>query len=175
MGARVLAPVLWRKKIKTVDTVILSHPNSDHLNGLIYIAANFNVRQVMTNGETRDTRGYRALMRIIDHRNIQAPDFKKLPRRHMVNDVGLDILYPRRDFIDRKVYDKWRNSNNNSLVIRISFGAVSFLFPGDVRLAIAKHGIAGSASWQQDFKLASFPQPRRSANLCHLLRLAKSL
>jgi competence protein ComEC len=160
MGARVLAPVLWRKKIKTVDTVILSHPNSDHLNGLIYIAANFNVRQVMTNGETRDTRGYRALMRIIDHRNIQAPDFKKLPRRHMVNDVGLDILYPRRDFIDRKVYDKWRNSNNNSLVIRISFGAVSFLFPGDVcrycRLAIAQHGTAGSAPWQQDFKLASF-------------------
>jgi competence protein ComEC len=146
MGARVLAPVLWRKKIKTVDTVVLSHPNSDHLNGLIYIAANFNVRQVMTNGETRDNLGYRALMRIIDNRNIQAPDFKKLPRRHMVNGVGLDILYPRQDFIDRKAYDKWRNSNNNSLVIRISFGAVSFLFPGDVMAAAERElvDIAGS-------------------------------
>ncbi|MEA3232014.1 MAG: DNA internalization-related competence protein ComEC/Rec2, partial [Thermodesulfobacteriota bacterium] len=43
VGARVVAPVLWRKKIMTVDTIVLSHPNSDHLNGLIYIAEHFHV------------------------------------------------------------------------------------------------------------------------------------
>jgi len=36
-GAAIVAPLLRRKKIRTVDTLILSHPNSDHLNGLIYI------------------------------------------------------------------------------------------------------------------------------------------
>ena len=50
MGARVIAPFLWRKKIKTVDTLILSHPNSDHLNGLTYITRHFNVKRVWTNG-----------------------------------------------------------------------------------------------------------------------------
>jgi competence protein ComEC len=135
MGARVLAPLLWRKKINTVDTLILSHPNSDHLNGLIYIAANFNVQQIWTNGEPRDTLGYRTLMQIIAAHQIQIPDFKKMPRRHEVNGVGLDILYPRRDFIDRKAYDRWRNTNNNSMVIRISFGTVSFLFAGDIMRA----------------------------------------
>ncbi|MGB2929321.1 MAG: DNA internalization-related competence protein ComEC/Rec2, partial [Desulfobacterales bacterium] len=29
-GARIIAPFLWQKKIKTVDTLVLSHPNSDH-------------------------------------------------------------------------------------------------------------------------------------------------
>ena len=35
VGATVVAPVLWYRKIKTIDTIILSHPNSDHLNGLL--------------------------------------------------------------------------------------------------------------------------------------------
>ena len=45
IGERVVGPLLWRKKIKTVDTLVLSHPNSDHLNGLIYVAKHFNVKK----------------------------------------------------------------------------------------------------------------------------------
>ena len=45
VGEKIIAPFLWRKKIQTVDTLILSHPNSDHLNGLIYIARHFNVKK----------------------------------------------------------------------------------------------------------------------------------
>ena len=48
------------------------------------------------------------------------------------------VSYPQFDFIEKKAHDKWRNSNNNSLVIRISFGTVSFLFPGDI-MAAAEH------------------------------------
>ena len=135
MGARVLAPLLWRKKIRTVDTLILTHPNSDHLNGLLYIAEHFNVQQIWTNGETRDTRGYCRLMDIIAAENIQTPRFGSLPDRGMIHGVGINILYPQIDFIKKKARDKWRNSNNNSLVIRISFGIVSFLFPGDIMTA----------------------------------------
>ena len=135
MGERVLAPLLWRKKIKTVDTLILTHPNSDHLNGLIYIAEHFNVRQIWTNGETRDTLGYRRLIDIIAEQNIQSPAYRNLPARQKIQGVGIDILYPRLDFMERKARDKWRNINNNSLVIRISFGAVSFMFPGDIMAA----------------------------------------
>ncbi|MDL1967985.1 MAG: DNA internalization-related competence protein ComEC/Rec2, partial [Deltaproteobacteria bacterium] len=65
IGERVIAPLLWRKKIKTIDTLILSHPNSDHLNGLLYIAENFNVKRVWANCDTADTIGYRKFMEII--------------------------------------------------------------------------------------------------------------
>ena len=43
VGARVVAPFLWRRKIASVDTLILTHPNSDHVNGLNFIADNFHV------------------------------------------------------------------------------------------------------------------------------------
>ena len=132
MGARVIAPFLWRKKIKTVDTLILSHPNSDHLNGLTYIARHFNVKSVWTNGETRNTVGYKKFMKTIEEENIDMPKFKDMPRTNMINGVAFEILYPKKDFLDRRIKDKWRDTNNNSIVVKADFGNYSFLIPGDI-------------------------------------------
>jgi competence protein ComEC len=133
MGARVIAPFLWRNKIRTIDTLILSHPNSDHLNGLIFIAQHFNVKTIWTNGESKTTLGYKRLRKVVAEKHLYQPDFKQLPRKQLINGVEFLFLYPPADFLDkRKAGQKWRNANNNSLVIKVSFGRVSFLFPGDV-------------------------------------------
>jgi competence protein ComEC len=132
MGARVVAPFLWRKKIKTVDTLILSHPNSDHLNGLIYIARHFNVKNVWTNGEKRNTVGYKKFIKIIKEKNINMPKFKDIPQTSKINGVGFEILYPKKDFIALRKKDKWRDTNNNSIVLKVDFGKYSFFMPGDI-------------------------------------------
>ncbi|UCF94987.1 MAG: DNA internalization-related competence protein ComEC/Rec2, partial [Desulfobacterales bacterium] len=132
MGALVIAPFLWRKKIKTVDTLVLSHPNSDHLNGLIYIAQHFKVKNIWSNRESKDTLAYRNFMEVIARRKIHCPRFEDLPRRHRINGVELDILYPPDDFLAQSRTVNWRNANNNSLVLRVSFGSKSFLLPGDI-------------------------------------------
>jgi competence protein ComEC len=36
------------------------------------------------------------------------------------------------DFLDRKSKDIWRTPNNNSLVLKVSFGDISLLLPGDI-------------------------------------------
>ena len=132
VGARIIAPFLWRKKIKTVDLLILSHPNSDHLNGLIYLADHFNVKTLWTNGEPRNTLGFKNLMKVCARREIFSPDFAQMVRSRQINGVQLDLLYPPRDFMDHRQSDKWRNANNNSLVVKVSYGDASFLFPGDI-------------------------------------------
>ncbi|UCD80066.1 MAG: ComEC/Rec2 family competence protein, partial [Desulfobacterales bacterium] len=132
MGERVLAPFLWSKKIRTVDTLILSHPNSDHLNGLIYIADNFHVKNIWTNNEPGNTLAYAMLMSVVANRGISLPVFEYMPRRHQIEDVEFDFLYPPSDFLKRKNSEKWRNPNNNSLVVKVSLGSISFLFPGDI-------------------------------------------
>lgn len=138
MGARVIAPFLRRKKIRTVDTLVLSHPNSDHLNGLIYIARHFNVKTVWTNGETRDTLGYKEFKEIIDSRHIDFPDFRHLPRKQPINGVEFLFLYPPPDFLARKAAEKWRSTNTNSVVLKVSFGDRTFLFPGDIEARAEK-------------------------------------
>ncbi|MFO8084117.1 MAG: ComEC/Rec2 family competence protein, partial [Desulfobacterales bacterium] len=133
-GARIIAPFLWQKKIKTVDTLVLSHPNSDHLNGLIYIAEHFNVKNVWTNNESVNTFGYKKFMETIKKNKIHMPDFKQISGSRDINGVCIDILYPQENFIERRIKESWRDLNNNSLVLKASFGEKSFLFPGDIEM-----------------------------------------
>jgi competence protein ComEC len=145
VGKNIVAPLLHRKKIRSVDTLILSHPNSDHLNGLIYIADQFHVKRVWTNSEARMTLGYKTLMEVIANKKIILPAFEDMPRHHRINGAKLDFLYPPQDFLHRKQTEKWRNTNNNSLVVKVSLGTTSFLFPGDIMAAAEQElvGIAG--------------------------------
>jgi len=146
MGARVIAPFLWRKKIRTIDTLVLTHPNSDHLNGLIFIAQHFNVKTIWTNGESRATRGYKRIKKIIAQKQLNQPDFKHMPRKQLINGVEFFFMYPPADFLDKKAGQKWRNTNNNSLVVKVSFGDISFLFPGDIMAEAEKElvGLSGA-------------------------------
>ncbi len=132
MGARVVAPFLWHKKILTVDTLVLSHPNSDHLNGLLYIAEKFNVSEIWTNAETADTAGYRKLMKIVREEKIKNPAYKALPRVSTIGGVVVSLLYPPEDFLKKRRTESWRNSNNNSMILKVEFDGVAILFTGDI-------------------------------------------
>jgi competence protein ComEC len=149
VGAAIVAPLLWKKKIRTVDTLILSHPNSDHLNGLIYIARFFHVKNVWTNSEARDTLGYQIFMDVVANRKIVLPSFADMPRSLWVNGVKLDFLYPPQGYLKRKEKESWRNTNNNSLVVKVSMGSRSFLFPGDI-MAAAEEELVGMAGRKLD-------------------------
>lgn len=143
VGAAIVAPFLWRNKIATVDTLILTHPNSDHLNGLVFIAENFNVGALWENGEPWHTLGYQALMRAVADHGVSRPRFAELPRDSTLNGVRLEVLYPPADFLARRETERWRrDENNNSLVTRFSFGEVSILLPGDIMRPAEKELVA---------------------------------
>lgn len=57
--------------------------------------------------------------------------------------VVVDFLYPAPGFLEKG--DPWRDSNNNSLVVKVTYEGVSFLFPGDIMAAGEKAllGITG--------------------------------
>lgn len=133
VGASIIAPLLWGKKIRTVDTLVLSHANSDHLNGLIYIADHFHVKQVWLNHESADTFGYRLFMETIKKNHIQLPAYPDIMGVHDINGARIHILYPPADFHDKSRRQTWRNLDNDSLVVKVSFGHISFLFPGDIK------------------------------------------
>ena len=133
VGESIVAPLLWRKKIRTVDTLVLSHANSDHLNGLIYIADHFHVKQVWLNHESADTFGYRMFMETIKKNHIHLPAYRDIIGAHAINGARIDILYPPADFHDKNKTETWRNLDNDSLVLKASLGHISFLFPGDIK------------------------------------------
>jgi competence protein ComEC len=144
VGARVVGPFLWKRKIATVEILVLSHPDPDHLNGLLFIARHFNVREVWMNQEPADTKPYRDFLRIVSERDIRVVGPKDLVKPRMINGVGFQVLYPPVDFLERKAEDSWRTPNNNSLVLKVSFQNISFLLPGDIE-AEAEREVAALA------------------------------
>ena len=144
VGQRIVAPFLRQHKIRTVDTVVLTHPDTDHLGGLIYIADNFHVATIWSTGEAVDTEIYHRFLETIEKNRIHVPDFDQLGKTRSINGVRFEILYPPSDFMNRKTVQPWRTPNNNSLVIRVSLGDISFLFPGDI-MAIGERELAVGA------------------------------
>ncbi len=144
VGEKILAPFLWRRKIRTIETLVLSHPNSDHLNGLLYIAGQFNVKNVWSNHQAANTMGYKQFVDIIRSEAIRWPRFSDIPRTSMINGAKVQILYPPRNFSDNRAV--WQNLNNNSLVLRCQYGSKSILFPGDIEAVVEKELVKLSGS-----------------------------
>ncbi len=132
MGEKVIAPFLWRKKIKTVETIILTHYDADHLNGLVFILKHFNVSQVFANHDTATCSKNKDFVDIINNKQIHYPLYNTFSKNIKINGVMLKILYPLDNFADRALNDSWRDSNNNSMVVQVSFGNHTILFPGDI-------------------------------------------
>lgn len=132
VGARIIAPFLWGKKIRTIETLVLTHPNSDHLNGLIYLAEHFHVKTFWSNGESGNTRSYRQLVDTLQKKNILFSAFQQRDRRVTINGTEFEVLNPPPDFETRKHEDRWRDLNANSLVVRVTLGQHAILITGDI-------------------------------------------
>ncbi len=132
MGQRVVAPLLWRKKIATVDILVLSHPNADHLNGLIYIARYFNARELWSNGDVNRTKGYEALMAACRDQGIVVRTMDAGAATTIVGPVTLTVLHPPPGFLNQPDDMDQGYRNNGSLVVRAAMGKTAFLLTGDI-------------------------------------------
>jgi competence protein ComEC len=137
VGAKIVGPLLWRLKIATVDLVVLSHANSDHLNGLLYILEHFHVKEVWSNGELSRSKGFRQWQRLIADLGLRHIDWERLPAVQVHGEARLRILAPPGDF-RRPGSGHRRDLNNNSVVLHLAYQDVSFLFSGDIKAATEK-------------------------------------
>ncbi|MDM8523707.1 DNA internalization-related competence protein ComEC/Rec2 [Desulfococcaceae bacterium HSG8] len=139
VGERIVAPLLLKKRIKTIDKIVLSHPDSDHMNGLLHIAGHFNVREIWTNNDISEKINSHEFMKILDENDIRQPGLDEILHARDIKGADIEVLYPPDDFVDHKKEDGWRKkSNNNSLVLRVTLGSLSFLFPGDIEAQAEK-------------------------------------
>lgn len=78
MGRSVVAPFLWNRGIRTIDHVIATHPQLDHVGGLAWILAHVQVGQVWTNGVSRSrnsgARSSGPWPNVISRRRLQSRD-----------------------------------------------------------------------------------------------------
>ncbi|MCP5008194.1 MAG: DUF4131 domain-containing protein [Planctomycetes bacterium] len=49
VGERVIAPFLWKRRVETIDTIVISHEHGDHCNGIPSLFERFTVGNVFVN------------------------------------------------------------------------------------------------------------------------------
>ncbi len=128
-GERIVAPYLDSRGIRQLDIVLLTHPDIDHGGGLVHILENFDVRQVI--GISDGISGSSTLARLRNtakERGIPY-SFKYAGDIQLTPTATLTLLHPI-DASTTELMDK--DTNNDSLVIKLSYGTVDMLFTGDI-------------------------------------------
>ena len=128
IGEMVVAPFLLRSKIMKVDTLVLTHPEADHMSGLRYIVEHFGPKEFWHNGEKLEFPSFRELLALLEAKGVRRKTPADLREGREISGVHVEILHPMEGLLSKK-------SNDNSLVMRISSGGTSFLFPGDLEAA----------------------------------------
>jgi competence protein ComEC len=128
IGRMVLAPCLLELKIKRVDYLVLSHPESDHMNGLLFIASQFKPREFWHNGDRVDAEMYRRLMEVVRSKGIRERLPSDLREPVEIGNVRIELLHPETG----RDYSRRMKLNDRSMVLKIIHGRSAFLFPGDL-------------------------------------------
>lgn len=132
VGANVLAPALLHQGVRHADWLMLSHPHHDHYRGLGAVAEQFHPAAVWTNGHAAPEEEREFWHAFLERVNATGAGMKVLDADHdpiVIGDATLEILYPPPDM------DVPDDLNDTSLVAKLTYGAVSFLFTGDLTTA----------------------------------------
>jgi len=118
---------------RSIDVVILTHPEKDHLAGLIEVLKRYKVDYVLWTGVVRQTSEndkWRSLLQEQEGKVV----IIKAGQRIEAGEVCFNILSP----VEYLEGEGFKDSNNTSIVSRLVFGQSSFLFTGDITSLIEK-------------------------------------
>ena len=131
---------LWDKSI---DLVILTHPESDHMQGILNALQRYNVKYFLWTGIVKDAPEYKQLISLLNkaknpHNYFLASLTQNGPtkiifadsrQKIMAGQVEIDTLFP---FESLEGFKLTSSANDTCVVSKVIYGKESFLFTGDI-------------------------------------------
>jgi len=112
---------------KEIDLMILTHPHSDHVAGLVEVLRRYKVKKVLYTCVVHTAPDYLAWLKEIKDQKIPLEIVDKKSEIMIGSSVELELLYPQKSFLNQRV----ENLNNSSIVAQLVYDETSFLFTGD--------------------------------------------
>lgn len=149
---------LKSQKVKTIDYLIATHPDADHIGGLDEVINSFKVKNVYAPKVSHTTQAYKDFLQAVKKKNLKIKTAKagvKLPLKDKsvtAKFIGPVKSYPKSDL------------NNWSAVLHLKYKQNTFLFTGDAEqkaendmiakkyiskvdvLKVSHHGASGASS-----------------------------
>lgn len=116
---------------RTIDLMILTHPDADHLTGLLSVLEYFKVNHILVSGFENNTAVYQEWKKLIEERNIPVTLAQVGQRIVFPSGVEFDILWP-----DQSKMETISKANNASVVGRLIYNESEILLTGDIEKKI---------------------------------------
>lgn len=120
------------KNITDFEYVVATHPHEDHIGGMDNIIKNFNIKNYYMPDCYTTTKTFEELLDALEEKNLsfETPD---IDSEFLLGDALFKVLYTGTDK---------RDLNNTSIVLRMTYKDVSFMFTGDATNTTEKKIIA---------------------------------
>ncbi len=113
---------------RTIELVVLTHPDADHITGLIEVLQRYKVEKILTSGQEHNSDLYREWDKLIEEKGIERIHAKAGQEVIMANGIHLDVLHPTETPGEGATTDL----NNNSVVLRLEYDNFSMMLTGDI-------------------------------------------
>jgi len=160
-GDRIVVPFLKKRGIKKLDYVLMSHAHNDHIGGLPAVLKAFPVDTFVDPGFQYNSYIYENLLTLVEEKGCKYVEARAGGQIKLDKYCYFEVLNPPAD----RYFRGGSEPNENSLVLKLAYKDVSFLFTGDSEkqaersmvqnfkkdllctfLKVAHHGSASSTS-----------------------------
>ncbi|MDW8002150.1 MAG: DNA internalization-related competence protein ComEC/Rec2 [Deltaproteobacteria bacterium] len=124
-GRSIITPILLSKKILRLDYLILTHPHGDHIGGCLSILENFDVRRTAIGPFVSESAMMTKILETLDKKNVTLEVWREGHYLALGNELHIYVINPPKDFL-------YEDANDNSIVFKLVYRDVSFLFTGDI-------------------------------------------
>jgi competence protein ComEC len=125
IGEDVVSPYLWSRRIRRLDYAVLSHGHSDHMGGLASILDNFRPASLWIGAEP-DSAEWRVVEQHAAADHVRILPLNRASPAVNIGGTRVRVLAPSTDYVPGE-----SASNNDSLVLEITYGRRKVLLTGD--------------------------------------------
>ena len=126
-GTEMILPVLDYFNINKLDWIVMSHPHSDHIGGLISVLESIQVDSIWDTHMDYHSWTYKRILELAEENNTGIRKLISGEINRIDGNTAVEVFAPDTVFIKHE-----SNVNNASIVMKLIHGENSFLFTGDL-------------------------------------------
>ena len=111
--------------VDDIEILVATHPDSDHIGGLAEVMAEYRVHLIIDSGESHSSQTYKAYFEAVKQQQEQGAIYLE----------DADMIFELSDQITFEVIETGDDNgdrNNNSVLTKLSYQEIDFLFTGDM-------------------------------------------